>query len=384
MSYLVIDVMAEYTDRSTGNRQIRAEIAADTAADLPANTTALTWLLGSHAKTVDTGDEYWIDSSGSWILQPSSAITGNYYTKAETEGRLSAHVCTCDTAGNVADKVATTSDDFVLREGAIISVKFQYTNSVTDNASHPVTLNVNNTGAYRIIHGGGGYIGTGNPNLFGQANLYINYVFCNNTWVWISISYDTPKMTQAQATAGTSTTSMLISPKIVHDSIIAQTTPLQTALTPLIDSGAKNRLKLTDTTTTTKQGVTITYNNDGTYTIDSAGSPSTGADFFYLARTSENPVFPADSVISGCSGGTDSTYRLQIAGTSIYQSNDPTTITADTSGSLIFYFASGQTFDNLILSPMICSKADYDLSPTFEPYCPTLAELYALVRSYHP
>lgn len=33
---------------------------------------------------------------------------------------------------------------------------------------------------------------------------------------------------------------------------------------------------------------------------------------------------------------------------------------------------------------MICSKSDYDISPDYVPYCPTLAELYALVRSYHP
>ena len=256
MSYLVNDVEADYTDRSTGNRQVRAFIVADTAADLPANTTALTWLLGSHAKTVDTGDEYWIDSSGSWILQPSSSAFSNVYTKAETDALI------------------------------------------------------------------------------------------------------------APIDAAVST----------HDA----------ALIDLVNGGSKNKLKLTDTATTTKKGVTLTYNGDGTYTIDSAGSPSSGADYFYIARTSENPVFPSGSVISGCTGGTDSTYRLQLAGTTIYQSNDPVTLTADTSGSLIFYFASGITFDNLVISPMVCSSADYALSPTFEPYCPTLAELYALVRSYHP
>lgn len=88
MSYLVTDVMADYTDRSTGNRQVRASIVADTAADLPANTTALTFLLGSYAKTVDTGDEYWIDSSGSWILQPSSSAFSNVYTKTEIDQML--------------------------------------------------------------------------------------------------------------------------------------------------------------------------------------------------------------------------------------------------------------------------------------------------------
>ena len=90
MSYLVNEIMADYTDRSTGNRQIRAYIVADTAADLPANTTALTWLLGSYAKTVDTGDEYWIDSSGSWILQPSSNVFSNVYTKSETDALFAA------------------------------------------------------------------------------------------------------------------------------------------------------------------------------------------------------------------------------------------------------------------------------------------------------
>ena len=158
----------------------------------------------------------------------------------------------------------------------------------------------------------------------------------------------------------------------------------QTALTELINTGSKNKLKLTDTATTTKKGVTLTYNNDGTYTLDSGGNPSTGADYFYIARSSENPVFPSGSVISGCTGGTDSTYRLQIAGTTIYQYDSAVTLSADTSGSLIFYFAAGVTFDNLVISPMVCSSADYALSPSFEPYCPTLAELYALVKSYHP
>lgn len=37
-----------------------------------------------------------------------------------------------------------------------------------------------------------------------------------------------------------------------------------------------------------------------------------------------------------------------------------------------------------ILNAMICSQSDYDFSPKYVPYCPTLAELYALVKSYHP
>lgn len=91
MSYLIIDISAEYTDRATGNRQIRAELIADSVSDLPANTTALTYLLGTHARTVDTGDIYYIDSTGTWIQQPPPNqldLTG-YYTSAETDSLLS-------------------------------------------------------------------------------------------------------------------------------------------------------------------------------------------------------------------------------------------------------------------------------------------------------
>lgn len=359
-------------------------LLCDTAADLPASVDGYSVGQGWTAKIIEDGSSYIANSSGSWILQPNDYITGNYYTKTETDGLLSSHVCSCTTAGNVADKEATTSDDFVLREGAIISVKFTNSNTIQDNASHPITLNVNSTGKYRIIQGNGNYTGSTISDVFGAENFYIHYVFTNNFWVWIGVSYGRISMTTALVLAGSNTTGMYASPKVIHDSILSLMDDVKTAITDIVNTGSKNRLKLTDTTTTTKQGVTITYNNDGTYTLDSAGSPSSGADFFYLARTSDNPVFPAGSVISGCSGGTDSTYRLQIAGTSIYQTDEPTTLAADTSGSLIFYFAAGQTFDNMLLSPMVCSSADYSLSPTFEPYCPTLAELYQLVKSYHP
>lgn len=69
MSYLIQDIMAEYTDRETGARQVRVYIVADSVSDLPSNTANLTYLLGSYAKTVDTGDEYYINSRGTWILQ---------------------------------------------------------------------------------------------------------------------------------------------------------------------------------------------------------------------------------------------------------------------------------------------------------------------------
>lgn len=91
MSYRIVDIMAEWTDRQTGARSIMAELAADTAADLPANTSDLVYVLGSFAKAIDTGDLYKINSSGSWILQPSDNAWQNVYTKFEIDNILTGY-----------------------------------------------------------------------------------------------------------------------------------------------------------------------------------------------------------------------------------------------------------------------------------------------------
>lgn len=88
MSYLIQDIMAEYTDRQTGVRQVRVYIVADSVSDLPSNTANLTYLLGSYAKTVDTGNEYYIDSNGTWVLQPSKSPWSDVYTKSEVDALL--------------------------------------------------------------------------------------------------------------------------------------------------------------------------------------------------------------------------------------------------------------------------------------------------------
>lgn len=62
------------------------------------------------------------------------------------------------------------------------------------------------------------------------------------------------------------------------------------------------------------------------------------------------------------------------------------TITADTTTFRLYpagsYAASeGDTVS--FTDCMICTDADYQVSPDFVEYCPTLAELYAMVRGYH-
>lgn len=88
MSYRIVDISGEWTDRQTGARAIMAELSADTASDLPSNTTDLQYVLGSWSRTVDTGDIYRINSSGVWVLQPSTNAFSNVYTKAEIDSMI--------------------------------------------------------------------------------------------------------------------------------------------------------------------------------------------------------------------------------------------------------------------------------------------------------
>ena len=89
MSYIIRERLEETTDRSTGKIQLIANIVADDAASLPANTADLEFVLGSEALCVDSGLKYRIDSNGNWIQQPGSAWT-DVYSKSEVDALLAA------------------------------------------------------------------------------------------------------------------------------------------------------------------------------------------------------------------------------------------------------------------------------------------------------
>ena len=99
--YRVIDVLQEYIDRATGQRSIMAELVADTAAYLQANTQDLVFIIGSFATAIDTGDKYKINSAGAWILQPSENQFENVYTKTEIDDIIN-RVDTLDTKQTLA------------------------------------------------------------------------------------------------------------------------------------------------------------------------------------------------------------------------------------------------------------------------------------------
>ena len=102
---------------------------------------------------------------------------------------------TCTTAAATKDKAVTVASDqnFSLRVGAIVGVKFSNTNTYSSTTTSPITLNVNSTGAkniwYNNTHSGAGNTGT-STNAYGYANRIIYYMYDGTYWVWISHSVD--------------------------------------------------------------------------------------------------------------------------------------------------------------------------------------------------
>lgn len=162
-------------------------------------------------------------------------------------------------------------------------------------------------------------------------------------------------------------------------------------LADLIDNGAKNRLSITATSTTTN-GIAITINSDGTVTMDGVNldKKATGAIFFQLGNMD---ISNGESVhLSGCpSGGSYSSgyaFYIDYAGgsTLAYDEGNGATYTsnADRTIRCRIIIRSGTVIDNLTFSPMVCLNDAYEISDKFVPYCPSLKDLYAMVKSYHP
>ena len=154
----------------------------------------------------------------------------------------------------------------------------------------------------------------------------------------------------------------------------------------LINDSAKNRLNVFQTASQTINNVVWTINADGTVTANGLASANS---FLYLIPNNSNIAFGVATHISGCpSGGSASTYEIQVAqtgGTIYHDYGDGEDIPYD---YVYRYFVccvrSGYNADNLVFRPMICDTWKYLITPVFVPYSPTNAELAALIRSYHP
>ena len=159
------------------------------------------------------------------------------------------------------------------------------------------------------------------------------------------------------------------------------------ALINLINSGAKNRLKI-NASNRTHNGITFTVNSDGTVTAN--GTATANAYIQVASIPADSELFDGSYRLCGCpTGGSRQSYA-QYAALSSYARYDygesvsliPTGLTGNVGIIIMIY--SGYTANNVVFKPMVCKEADYLVSPEYAQYCPTLPELYALIKSYHP
>ena len=162
---------------------------------------------------------------------------------------------------------------------------------------------------------------------------------------------------------------------------------IHNAVNELLLNGGKNKLQIT-ATDRVHNGITFTVNADGTVTAN--GTATANAYIQIAAVPAQGGLFDGAHMLSGSPpGGSRQSYAMY-AELSDYARYDygsgvsliPTELTG--SINIIIMIYSGYTADNVIFKPMISTFADWNISTEFAPYCPTLAELYALVKSYHP
>ena len=134
--------------------------------------------LKSVAQAATDDDKIYFPTDGQSIW-----LNGKEYGSDPTSPHF-CYFCTCATAAATAAKVVACTDFKQLVVGAIIGVRFTYTNTASN-----VTLNVNGTGAKQVRYNTG--VNTGNSSmLFGYAGRTVFYMWDGTYWMWISYGTD--------------------------------------------------------------------------------------------------------------------------------------------------------------------------------------------------
>lgn len=153
----------------------------------------------------------------------------------------------------------------------------------------------------------------------------------------------------------------------------------------LLDAGAKNLLKNTAQTQTIG-GVTFTMNSDGSIT---ANGTKINNDWLFLSTG--NSLKAGSYVLT--SGGVSGSGTGMLVVVSASDSLGSAIMTTSTTSGIYdreltedytgLYFAiriaSGTVCDNVVFKPMLCVAEDYAITPEFEPYTPTMRELYEMI-----
>lgn len=167
-------------------------------------------------------------------------------------------------------------------------------------------------------------------------------------------------------------------------------------LKDIVDSGAKNRIKVDAIGTTSTSGASYTSNGT-TFTLNADGSITCSGDndntadssvrlLFDSAYFNAAPYCTGEYILSGSpSDASDSTYFCSCYGSSYNYKDTGNGIvlpsTATTSINVYITVKKGKSADGKTFYPMICRKAAYDVSKVYKPYVPSNEELYAMIQA---
>ena len=135
------------------------------------------------------------------ILGNGNIITGSkiYVGKCNTQASQSTKVVTTESFPTSGGKPLT---------GTLIAVLFSDTDTSSSNYTY---LNVNSTGAIRIMHGSGNFSSGKNIRYTGISNVYTIYMYNGTYWRWITTAIENLALSGfGYATQNNSSTSSLI------------------------------------------------------------------------------------------------------------------------------------------------------------------------------
>lgn len=165
------------------------------------------------------------------------------------------------------------------------------------------------------------------------------------------------------------------------------------ALIELVDAGAKNLLNPENAVGYVGQSAYPISKSGITYTLDANSENITLSDTASSVSTLRIPITLKAGTyhVSGVpSGGSDSSYRadLRNAGGNTFITSDydygagfEFTLSETTAIDYCIRVANGYSPQSVVVSPMICTKAAWDISHTYQPYRPSYSEMYSRIKA---
>ena len=199
---------------------------------LSVNDTTAAQIMGLNGNSVGSGNQitsgknYYLTYDGEyWFLDESCNVPNARYTPYSGEAISSESAAnakyygTCSTSRATNAKVVTC-DDFVLVTGCRIVVNFTDTTGSAPTSGN-ITLNVNNTGALNVYNKNNTQMTYAYSGEF-RASRRCEFVYDGTQYIWLNYDSNTTYsvITQAEITAGTSTGSRLVTPKLLVDNFV--------------------------------------------------------------------------------------------------------------------------------------------------------------------